>query len=83
MRLNDRLIQENRRINQELAKEAEIQQDQDEDEMGYAYEDRPPFVFLNRNKGVFVNPNEDGINTELSVFDKTAIFTTSKEQGQK
>ncbi len=81
MRLNDRLIEENKRINKELAKEAEIQQDVEEDETGYAYADRPPFVFLNRDKGVFANPNDNALNTAPSIFDKTAIFRTSTDNG--
>ena len=79
MRLEDRLFLENQRLNQELAKEAEIQQDPEEDEMGYAYADRPPFVFLNRDKGAFANPDEHSLNTAPSVFEKTAVFKTSAQ----
>ena len=79
MRLEDRLFMENLRLNQEELKEAEIQQDPEEDEMGYAYADRPPFVFLNRDKGVFANPDEHSLNTAPSVFEKTAIFKTSQQ----
>ncbi len=76
MLLSERLLAENRRLLKEKEKADEIQQDQDEDEMGYAYQDRPPFVFLNNNKGIFVNPDDNSLNTAPSVFDKTAIFKT-------
>ncbi|MBQ9438517.1 MAG: hypothetical protein IJU50_09305 [Lachnospiraceae bacterium] len=77
MLLSERLLLANRRVNQEQAKQTEVQQDQDEDEQGYSYEDRPPAVFLNRDKGVFKNNEDDNaLNTAASVFNRTAIFRT-------
>ena len=52
--LTDRLIDENRRVNAENKKKNDIQQDQDEDEMGYAYDETVNFGFLNDYRGVFV-----------------------------
>ncbi len=74
MRLTDRLLQANKDFNREQEKKTELQQDQDVDEMGYAYEDRPPNVFLNREKGVFAPNDDDALNTAPSIFDKTALF---------
>ena len=68
--LSDRLIEENRRVNAENKKKNDIQQDQDEDEMGYAYDEPISLGFLNENS------EDDGnaLNTAKSVFDRTAVF---------
>lgn len=73
--LSDRLIEENRRVNAENKKKNDIQQDQDEDEMGYAYDEPISLGFLNENRGVFVNEDDgNALNTAKSVFDRTAVF---------
>ena len=44
--------------------------------------ERPPLAFLNRQKSVFDNTSINGaggINTELSVFDKKAVFRIGSE----
>ncbi|MBR4514106.1 MAG: hypothetical protein IKO61_04395 [Lachnospiraceae bacterium] len=80
MLLTQRLLDNNRRINAENKKKNDIQQDQDEDEMGYAYEEPVKWGYLNDYKGVFADDDDNAINTAKSVFDKTAIFRT-KEDG--
>ena len=80
MLLTQRLLDNNRRINAENKKKNDIQQDQDEDEMGYAYEEPVKWGYLNDYKGIFADDDDNAINTAKSVFDKTAIFKT-KEDG--
>ena len=80
MLLTQRLLDNNRRINAENKKKNDIQQDQDEDEMGYAYEEPVKWGYLNDYKGVFADDDDNAINTAKSIFDKTAIFKT-KEDG--
>ena len=73
--LNDRLIEANKRVNAENKRKNDIQQDQDEDEMGYAYDEPVKWGYLNDYKGVFTNDDdENALNTAKSVFEKTAIF---------
>ncbi len=75
MRLTDRVIkaQNDRRLAGE--RQTDLQQD-DADEMGYAYREPPPFVFFNENKGVFANEDTTSINTAPSVFERTTVFHT-------
>ncbi len=80
MLLTQRLLDNNKRINAENKRKNDIQQDQDEDEMGYAYDEPVRWGYLNDYKGVFAGDDDDSINTAKSVFDRTAIFTT-KEDG--
>lgn len=79
MLLSERLLQANREINRQEAKKIQIQQDQDDDEMGYAYSDRPPGLFLNQEKGVFAADDDHSLNKAPSIFDRTAIFRTGGE----
>ncbi len=73
--LTDRLQEANKRVIQENNKKTEIQQDAEEDEMGYAYAAPEHHEFLNENKGIFQNKqDENALNTAKSVFDKTAVF---------
>ena len=44
------------------------------------YHPRPKWGFLNDNKGVFDAKDVTSINTAPSVFDRTAIFKTSREE---
>ncbi len=79
--LSDRLMEENRRVNAENKQKNDIQQDQDEDEMGYAYDEPVHFGFLNENRGIFVNnDDENALNTAKSVFDKTAVFRVKQDE---
>ncbi|MBQ7706658.1 MAG: hypothetical protein IJT72_02625 [Lachnospiraceae bacterium] len=79
--LSDRLMDANRRVNAETKRKIDIQQDQDEDEMGYAYDEPVNMGFINENKGIFVNnDDENALNTAKSVFDKTAIFRVNSDE---
>ena len=79
--LSDRLIETNRRVNADNRRKIDIQQDQDEDEMGYAYEEPQKFEFFNESKGFFANKDdENALNTAKSIFDKTAIFHVKSEE---
>lgn len=53
------------------------QEDDTEETYTYAYHKRYSGN-LNEDKGVFDNDTFEGINTKLSVFDKTAVFRTDK-----
>ena len=76
--LSDRLIEANRRVNAENKRKNDVQQDQDDDEMGYAYDEPIRWGYLNENKGIFTNDDdENALNTAKSVFDKTAVFRVS------
>ena len=79
MLLTQRLLDNNRRINAENKKKNDIQQDQDEDEMGYAYEEPVKWGYLNDYKGVFADDDDNAINTAKSVFDRTAVFKTKDD----
>ena len=74
MRLTERMLNENKKLNKQKAKETNFQLDPEEDDMGMAYMPRPKIGYLNENKGVFDNEDETSINTAKSVFDKTAVF---------
>ncbi|MBR6257309.1 MAG: hypothetical protein IKR23_08020 [Lachnospiraceae bacterium] len=78
MRLTDRMIEETKKLNRQKKKENDIQQDQDEDEMGMMYMPRPANRYLNKDKGVFGNDDDTSINTAKSVFDRTAVFHTGE-----
>ncbi len=77
--LNDRLIEANKRVNAENKRKNDVQQDQDEDEMGYAYDEPVKWGFLNDYKGVFADDDEDALNTAKSVFEKTAVFHVDRD----
>lgn len=78
--LSDRLMDANKRVNAEAKKANDIQQDADEDEMGYAYQDEPALGFLNENPGVFANKDDEkAINTAKSVFDRQAVFRVNSD----
>ncbi len=79
MLLTQRLLDNNRRINAENKKKNDIQQDQDEDEMGYAYEEPVKWGYLNDYKGIFADDDDNAINTAKSVFDRTAVFKTKDD----
>ncbi len=78
--LSERLEEVNRVVNNENKKKNDIQQDRDEDDMGYAYSEPIRWGYLNDYKGVFANnDDENALNTAKSVFDKTAIFHVKQE----
>ena len=77
MRLTDRMISAQNRDRLKKEREADFQQD-DEDEMGYAYREPSPHVFLNRNPGVFEYKDTGSINTAPGVFEKTTVFHVSE-----
>ena len=72
--LSDRLMDANKRVNAENKKKNDIQQDQDEDEMGYAYDERFNYGFLNDNKGVFVNRDDDNALNTAKGSNMTVLF---------
>lgn len=74
MALTERLIKGTQDVNRQKAREYERQLDPEEDETGMAYAPRKTNQFINEEKGVFTTEMTSGINTEKSVFDKTAIF---------
>ncbi len=45
----------------------------------YMYMNREPSKFINEDKGVFDTTDMKSINTAPSVFDRTAIFHTKKD----
>lgn len=77
MRLTDRTLYGMKELNRQKKKQNDVQQDQDDDVTGMAYMPRPKPVFLNNDKGVFDNQDEESINTAKSVFDRTAVFHVS------
>ena len=81
MRLSDRLIDANRRLDRENKKRDEKQQEPEEDEQGYAYQSPPKWGYLNDYRGVFTDSAVQGINTAQSVFDRTALFRTGTGTG--
>ena len=80
MRLTDRVLDNNKKWNREKKKELDVQQDVEEDDMGYAYDERPKWGYLNTDKGIFADDDNTSINTAPSVFERTAIFRVRKEE---
>lgn len=72
MRLTDRLIKDT-----EKKQNAQRPIEEDEEET-MTYQERRPIVSLNAAPGVFESKMERGINSEKSIFDKTAIFRTER-----
>ena len=79
MRLTERLIAGQNRDRLAREREAERQQEENqEDETGYAYRAWPKHVPLNDEKGVFAHEDRTSLNTRPSVFDATAVFHTKE-----
>lgn len=76
MRLSQRLIEENKKVNREKRRASENRQEPDEDVETYIYDQPPKWGYLNDTKGVFKGDEGDGINTQPDVFERTAIFHT-------
>ena len=74
MRIDDRLTKQN----QELLKKRRRRQEEEEEET-LTYATRQRQLSLNKNKGVFPDEPFGGINTQLSVFDRTATFHTGED----
>ena len=79
MKLTERVLRDEKRNLQEKKRKFDFWEDE-ADAMGYAYESPPKMRFLNEEQGVFANKDETSINTAPSVFDRTAIFRTNKDQ---
>ncbi len=78
MKLTERVLNEEKRNNREKKDKAQFWQNE-EDNMGYMYEDAPKWKPLNEDEGVFASKDEKSINTAPSIFDRTAVFRTSSE----
>ncbi len=72
-------MKENRDLEKEKKRKRE-QQFIDDDEMGMAYMRRERMKPLDTDPGIFNQKDETSINTMKSVFDRTAIFHTRKDQ---
>ncbi|MBR1628951.1 MAG: hypothetical protein IJ679_06765 [Lachnospiraceae bacterium] len=79
MRMTDRIIQNQNQNRLQGERQTDLQQD-DADEMGYAYRPAPPQVFLNENHGVFYSKDTTSINTAPSVFEKTTVFHVNQSE---
>ncbi len=79
MRLMDRMLKETKDLEKEKKRKRE-QAFLDDDEMGMAYMRRERMKPLDTDPGVFNQQDETSINTMKSVFDRTAIFHTKKEE---
>ena len=82
MRITDNLVAKNYRESQKEVRKKEDKSVVFEDEVDgyYMYMDRQPSKFLNDEKGVFDTTDLKSLNTAPSVFDRTAIFRTVKDQ---
>ena len=82
MKLTDRMIQENKKLNRETGKKRSkyFSNDLNGDEEGMTYMNRPAFQSINSQRSVFDNADETSINTAKSIFDKTAIFHTKSNE---
>ena len=74
MQLTDRLIKDT----EKKQKGQRPIVDEDEEEETMTYQERRPVVSLNTTPGVFESKMGRGINSEKSIFDKTAIFRTEE-----
>ena len=73
MRIDDRLVKQNKE--KEKAKKRSVE----DDEETLTYRQRDRVMPLNEQKGAFTDRVNKGINTEKSIFDKTAVFNTRGE----
>ncbi len=78
MRLTERVLNEEKRSIREK-KEKKVFWENEEDNMGYMYEDAPKWKPLNEDEGVFANKDDKSINTAPSVFERTTLFRVTKE----
>ncbi len=73
MKLTERVLKEKKRNEQEKKDKTQFWQNE-EDNMGYMYEDAPRWKPLNEDGGVFANKDDKSINTAPSVFERTTLF---------
>ena len=82
MRITESLVKKTYDMRQEEIKKKESKSVVFEDEVdGYYMYDTPKWQgFINENRSVFDQKDEKSLNTAPSIFDKTAIFHTKKEE---
>ena len=81
MRFSQRLLDENKRSNQEKRKKNDdLRRADDEDVETLIYDQPPKWGYLNDTKSVFASDMGNGINTNPDVFERTAIFHTKKKE---
>ena len=73
MRLNERLAK------QQIGKNRSGNQTVEEEET-LTYQNRKRETSLNEEQGVFQGKTFEGINTEKSIFDRTAVFRVEERQ---
>ena len=78
MQLTDRMLRETRELEKKKNKQIQVMRDPEEDETGMMYMPRPASKYLNSGDSVFDYKDQTSINTALSVFDRTAIFTVER-----
>lgn|GEM_PF-1452868 len=82
MRITEGLIKKNFDQNQKDIRAKEDKSMVFEEDVGdyLMYDDYKSEGFLNGYRGVFDTKDEKSLNTAPSIFDKTAIFHTKKEE---
>ena len=78
MKLTERVLNEEKRNLREKKKKKDFWENE-EDNMGYMYEDAPKWMPLNEEGGVFANKDDKSINTAPSVFERTTLFRVTNE----
>ncbi len=78
MKLTERVLNEGKRAIREKKDKKDFWENE-EDNMGYMYEDAPKWKPLNEDEGVFANKDDKSINTAPSVFERTALFRVTRE----
>ncbi len=73
MRVTERLIRDTNQKNKRRKKEAS-----DDGEETLTYMPKPRVRFINDSPDIFSGKMTEGINTQKSVFDRTAVFETRK-----
>ncbi len=81
MRITERLVKKTYDMRQEEIKKKESRSMIFEEDVGdyYMYEEPKWQGFINDKRSVFDTKDDKSINTAPSVFDRTAIFHTKKE----
>ena len=81
MRITERLVKKTYDMRQEEIKKKESKSMIFEEDVGdyYMYEEPKWQGFINDKRSVFDTKDDKSINTAPSVFDRTAIFHTKKE----
>ena len=84
MRITEGLIKSQNEKRQKEIRDKENNSVAFEEDVGdyYMYMDRKPAGFLNDYRGVFDTKDEKALNTAPSIFDRTAIFHTKKNDGE-